>query len=262
MSFCFSLFNRQVRILSMLFFSSLLLIALESTAAATVVIGDTEFDPSDWNTQQIVTTVGSTTVTQVTGGNPGNTRRIQLVLPEPGPNGVGVIQTLQTDSYDPASGEIFSLDFDLDFLNVSSNSGLIVYHAVSLLLLQDGNIYLNKNTGFSTGSDPGWQSSSSPNLVASDFGLLDLGNLGFGGEIFGVDFDSNPDFSGGPIQFGFATLLTDGTPQGTLDTRVAAYDNFSVAVNPVLPVPALGSLAMGLLVALIGGFGVWRGSRA
>jgi hypothetical protein len=134
-------------------FSTMLLV---SNLANATFFFDGDFVPQDWAAQQIeFGTPGSTTVMQVAIGNPGNARKVSLFLPEPGPNSVAVLHTLNTATYDPSLGAIDSIAWGLDFRNLVSPTGLIGSFGVWAVIVQGGDIFVS--APFGTGGDLGWQ---------------------------------------------------------------------------------------------------------
>lgn len=197
-----------------------------SSLADTIVFADGDFDLADWTeTSWRFGSGGTATISQVPG-NPGTARQVRQVVFEPGPANVVEFHALNSAVYNPVvDGEILSVDFSLEYLNVATESPPFV-SMTFVLAIKQGDSYFTP-PGFGTGSATGWQSVNAI-YTEADFGLMTFDAL-----TLMRDEDIQPDFSssGGEIEIGFITANSDGTAVGVDDDRTAAFDNFSVTLT-------------------------------
>ncbi|MBU6260843.1 MAG: hypothetical protein KGL18_08220 [Burkholderiales bacterium] len=149
-------------------------------------------------------------------------------------------------SYDPTSaGAISSIDFSIDRAAKFTDNGTPLAGVTitgRVLIEQGGQLYMAISPGVAPSA--GYTSIAMPDLVASDFGLW---NLGSGN----VDATLNPDFSAGAMQFGFAMRGTAlGYPQGDTLQLDSYADNFWLRVNNDVPSPGTLALALAALALL------------
>jgi len=130
-----------------------------------------------------------------------------------------------TDVYDPADGEIETIAFSLDFLEIVNPTAPGIFSGMGFgwALEQDG--FFFGQTPFVTSNKIGWTNVSDANPA---FGGPFSGDLD---ALVATDFPGPgfPDFStsGSPITFGFFTTNTSGGGE------VSGFDNFSTTLNKV-----------------------------
>jgi len=218
-SFSFKTFSSQLRHLLILTLLSI------GTASGSLIFNDAAFDDSQWSAASFGTGGFSfTAAQQASGGNTGSFRRVDHDVTGP-PVSMRVVHLRNDASYTPIlEGEIVSLDFSIDFLNIDifgqgQNFGVAI--------LQNGNYYY----GSSQITAPGgaiWTPGTATNLGAVDF-IEILADAS-------TNNSSHPDFSitGSTIIFGFTTANITGF-SGSIDV---GYDNWSVSHAAVVPEPS------------------------
>jgi len=179
---------------------------------------ETEFAIGPWTTEVIAGPAGGQTAVQVlAGGNPDAYRQVttQTQL------NTFTFHSDPANVYDPASGAIGFVSFEMDFLEiVGGGDG----QAFGPALKQNGSFYGISN--FVTRDQVGWARTALAVQVPAF-----AGNIAFLGSddfpLLAGGGPSNPDFSasGAPITFGFLTANTLG-----INISVG-YDNFSVAIS-------------------------------
>lgn len=206
----------------------LVLIATTCPAHADVTFSDTEFTPANWGFESVVLGPGGTsTPSQVAGGNPGQARQVVNSINAGGGASVFGLSRYGTTTptrYEPATqGAITSIDWSIDSkwlsgfggqgqsISLGAKQGLVVYYA-------DYDI---------TGSSGAWTTHGAVNLLASSFQPLTAGAP--------IDFSA----TGAPIRFGFLV----GNSGDFAYTNTVVYDNFSITIHNV-PAPAIAGLAM------------------
>ena len=145
--------------------------------------------------------------------------------------------------YPGVSGAIGTIDASLDrfILGDQINHIGVSTYTLRILAVQGGNVY-ESISSFAGDGGSIWHSFAASNLTVNDFGLFSSSNL------VGADFTSHPDFSGGPITFGFA-MARGGTTIPFND--VLRADNFDLTINGAVPEPA----AWTMMLAGFGGLG-------
>lgn len=205
-----------------------------AAARADVVFSDTEFTSSNWALENVTLgTGGTSSASQVTGGNPGFARQLTTNVNASG----GVVYALSrygtsvATRYEPAvSGAITSVDFTIDYrflsgdtvlgqsIGIGAKQGTVVYYAALGV----------------TGITGAWGTQSSLGLTAASF-ISPAGGAP-------IDFSS----TGAPIRFGF---VVGNSAPSTASVNTAMYDNFSVTIHNV-PAPASAAvLGLGGLLA-------------
>ena len=230
-------------------------LCLVQVSLASSTFSDGVFDPLDWDLTVVVNDNGggNVPVQQInSGGNPDEFRRVTTFVETTTAGHRSTIfgfHEFKSSIYDPSvSGAIASLDFSIDFMNIDVHGN---GQGFALAVEQGGDIYfagVNHTTaaGFMLNT---WQSLSTPEIVASDFELVDLSvdNL--------RDPTIHPDFSssGSPIVFGFHTrdTIPPNVPVGIFAELDVGYDNWSVEITPV-PEPTTCTLALVALSWAIG----------
>jgi hypothetical protein len=221
-----------------------------ATSSQATSFSDTAFNLADYSsTFYSGTTTPSSNVVQTSNGNPGTAYEANFQY-GPAANGIDVLATALNNTfvYDPTvSGAISTLDVSLDRYAFPTRDGVntgVGSYTLRVLILQGGNLYESSQALF--GADAGgiWHTLSTTGLTASSFGLFDASNLN------SIDFTTNPNFSSGPITFGFAMRNGgDGTPILQSATGILRGDNFSININSAaVPEPATWAM-------MIGGFG-------
>jgi hypothetical protein len=202
--------------------------ALAAPANADVVFSDGAFSPSVWVVEPInIGSGGIVNVSQVSTGNPGDARRVNITLGSQPGDTTWVFSRYGNNTatrYEPTtSGAIATINWGIDARFVD---GSFPGQGQAILLgLRQGNVNYVADADI-TGSSGAWSSFGATGLTASSFQRLD----GLAG---------TPDFAGtaAPIRFGFVS--GNSTTGGSYFTTVD-YDNWFVEVI----VPAPGSLAL------------------
>jgi hypothetical protein len=213
-------------------------------AAATIVIQDGTFNPTNWTTQ---TLTGSGPVShninqQNPGGNPGEYRRHIISWPQLEDQSINtsVASIFTAGSYDPSvSGAISNLAIQYDLARVSyqGNTGTTSFGTYAPLLTQGGSLYLFNVQHLTSSANLG-NTIPSPWVTFS----VDASNQLSWARISGAG-PNNPDFgaSGGLIQFGYRTNLAGSCAfvcsSATLGTGI---DNFRVTIGTPDPPPGNG----------------------
>ncbi|QDV73207.1 hypothetical protein [Botrimarina mediterranea] len=216
--------------------------ALEYSSAGTVTLSDGTFNDTAWDVVTNPAVYGYSTATQFPlGGSPGMFREIRTV--STATNGFQVYDVTgwhfnTAQVYDPADGEILSLDYSEDALFIQGTQRL--YGRIAIR--QDGFLYRSKAEYLSGFSDSQWRHFELTGLTASDFEVF------FNGIFLPT---GNPDFSetGSPIEFGVYRELFDGS--NARDIRMG-LDNWQVVLTTTgIPEPTSVVLAAtGALLAL------------
>jgi hypothetical protein len=226
---------------------SVTLAAVGSANAMTFT--DTTFNYSDYSSSpftQNYTSGSGTTLTsgQTANGNPGTAYEsvAHIVV------GGGILATAVNSNfvYDPGTmGAIGTINASLDRYATAGQSSGVANYSLRILAAQGGNLY-EDIASFPGDGGSVWNTLSQTGITANDFGLFSSSDLA------GADFTSHPNFSGGPITFGFA-MYRGGTTI-PYDTTVRA-DNFSLEISAV-PEPATWAM---LLLGFAGiGFMAYR----
>lgn len=208
---------------------------LSSPAWAAVVYSDGTFANSNWGFETVTLGAGGTSSgTQVAGGNPGTARQLVNNVTIGGTVwGVNRFGTTNPTRYEPITmGAIQTVDFAIDFRFVEGWGG--AGHALVLCAKQGVRVYGAAYT--TTGSTGAWGSYAVTGLTAADFSMLD------GSAAVPLDFSS----TAAPIRFGFAV---GNSATGLSYSNTVMYDNFEVVVHNV-PAPAAGLLAGAALLTL------------
>ena len=240
-------------------------IALAGLAAPVAAFADTIFQDStfatvDYSTAFAFSNDSSNTFSvgqcQSCGNPSGQALTLTINEPDGGAAGpasefIGLINSNFT--YDPATqGAIGSISAAVDkdiFDNVAGTLGNIFRP----LIEQGGNFYVAPISGPSlvAPGTTGYNTIAATGLTAADFLEVDTAT--------GVTGTANPDFAGGPMEFGIAQLLGATTVSGTVVNY--EFDNLNIDLAPN-SVPEPGSLPMLLSgLAAIGGLGWTRRKR-
>lgn len=218
---------------------ALFLASVRDGKAATIVLSDGDFSNADYATQ----TAGSVTVnnnfstagTSVpVGGNPGAFRQISNFAQNFG-NDLEIVYGWHFNTaqpYDPADGEILSVDYSEDSLFISGGT-----HRGHLAVRQDGVLFRSKPS-FTTGvSNTSFTNNQLNGLTAGDFEGF------FNGTFFPTAI---PDFtaSGSPLEFGF--IRFSSSRDGVGDS--SGIDNWKVTLTTVVPEPLSASLLFSSLL--------------
>lgn len=202
-----------------------------TTAHAAVVFSDQIFLDSNWTTQVIPRgpdgTSSGSAMQVLAGGNLGPFRQ---TTSERDPdtagldNSVGVWSFFNT-SYDPSTlGAITSIDTTIDYKQFNLGS----LGSINAAVMQGGTVYLSFERFITPVSD--WTSIDT--LTDGDWtGLVQ-------NSFFDPDnISSRPDFSssGAPISFGWVYIIS--TPSENPVSRTTGFDNWSVTINQVAPIP-------------------------
>lgn len=205
-----------------------------TTSHAAVIFQDSVFNNGDWTTQIIPRGPDGTssgTAMQVDDvGNPGNPGQFRQVSSQRDPdtagldNSVGVWSFFNT-SYDlSALGAITSIDTTIDYKQFNLGS----LGSINAAVMQGGTVYLSFERFITPVSD--WTSIDT--LTDGDWtGLVQ-------NSFFDPDnISSRPDFSssGAPISFGWVYIIS--TPSENPVSRTTGFDNWSVTINQVAPIP-------------------------
>lgn len=215
-----------VKTVGSIFLTSLMFLSLSSNASATVIFSDGVFNNSDWSTTEFDFDTGGTVVSsqQITGGNPGEFRRISNTVKgksdDASYSGVWAFHQSLVSTYDPpTSGSILSINYSEDaILFEGTGDG----QATGAALLQNGNVYMAIGSWLVTGTDSSWHSLEALALTAADFYLIDD---------LGRHSTMNPDFSatGGLVGFGF--YRANSTPTDIGYSNDGGIDNWMIEVN-------------------------------
>lgn len=216
--------------------AALVVASMAAPAMASVTYSDGTFNTANWGFETVAVGPGGTSsASQVAGGNPGTARQIVNTINGGGGLvwGVSRFGTTNATRYEPVNqGAILTVDFAIDFRFVEGIGG--EGQSVVVIAKQGMLVY---GAGYAiTGSTGAWGSHAVTGLTAADFTLLN----GASGPAI--------DFSGTavPLRFGFGA--GNSAPNNTYSNTVM-YDNFEVVVNNV-PAPAGGVLAgLGVLCA-------------
>lgn len=209
--------------------AALAVAAMAAPAMASVTYSDGTFNTANWGFETVVVgTGGTSSASQVAGGNPDTARQIVNNLNGGGGLvwGVSRFGTTNATRYEPVNqGAILSVDFAIDFRFVEGIGGQ--GHSVAVIAKQGMLVY---GAGYAiTGSTGAWGSHAVSGLTAADFTLLN------GASGPAINFSA----SAIPIRFGFGA--GNSAPNSSYSNTVM-YDNFVVVVNNV-PAPAAGVLA-------------------
>ena len=236
-------------------------LAAPVAAFADTIFQDTTFAPGDYSTAFAFSNGSNNTyaVGQCPScGNPG--QALSLTINEPQGGGTGTSEFIglinNTFIYDPATqGAIGSISASVD-KDIFDNAVGTLGNIFRPLIQQGGNLYVAPISGPSlVNANPpgttGYNTIAATGLTAADFLEVDTAT--------GVTGTANPDFAGGPVQFGLAQLLGATSVPGTVITF--DFDNLNIDLAPAA-VPEPGSLPMLLSgLAAIGGFGWTRRTR-
>lgn len=204
-----------------------LLLSASFAAATDITFEDSTFGDAEWTATIATGPIDGQTAVQIAdGGNSGtNPDPFRSVTT----NTNSLVSTAHTNSayvYDPSTGAITSLDFSIDYMNISFfGQG----QSFGLAVEQDGIFY----TAGGDITGPGgflWNTFVREDIEAVDFQRADFS-------------PGTPDFSstGNPITFGFRTSNSGG------NTIEVGYDNWSVTIHAI---PEPGSLSILALTAL------------
>ena len=205
------------------------------TASADIItFAENTFDDANWNTLVVVGPSGGQTAVQASdGGNSGTVPDPFRSVTTNTSQGVVTAHADSSNTYDPSTAAITSLDFSIDFRNISFfGAG----QNVGPMLEQAGVHYVGPGTITGPGGT-NWTNYSLTGLTSDNFGPADSSA-------------GNPDFSvnGSPITFGFATRNSGG------NTIEVGYDNWSTIVATV---PEPSAFLYGGLISTLVGCGVW-----
>lgn len=208
--------------------------SVAASAAADVTFTDTEFTASNWGFETAILGAGGTsTPSQVAGGNPGNARQLTNVV-----NGGGTIfgfsrfGTTTSTRYDPASqGAILSVDWSIDsrWLSGIGGQGQLI-----ALGIKQGTVTYIADSDI-TGSSGNWITHGAITLTAADFQPLTSGPV--------IDFSA----TAAPLRFGF---IVGNSSTGAGYGNTVMYDNFGVTVHSVPASMSACAAAMGLAAGL------------
>jgi hypothetical protein len=214
--------GNRLRIAPLLLLGALFCLCFPGLAGAVTVFSDQTFNNGDWTATVVLDQNGSGSFTayQVSsGGNPGSYREISEQTSQPGPEQFAVAHFKSGANYDPsASGFIATIDFSIDGnCLVGGTSGAFGFGAV---IRQGGvNFY---GPYFTPLVGTGWQPLVANGLTASNFTSWSGSPV-------------NPDFSGGPMQFGYVT--GQGTAGYDLIQGVGGADNWNFTIHPIEGTP-------------------------
>jgi hypothetical protein len=189
-----------------------------------------------------------TGVTTPTGGNPGAaiTTTFGLVNPPSVPF-FGVAYYLSTKfTYDPATqGPIQTIDFALD-VSLHTDGPLPPSIPAFLVIAQNSNWYAHAFSAPAVADV--YQTVSAVGLGANDFGLITSQAF------VALDNTQHPNFSSGPITFGFARTWSAPANSSPMNATLAS-DNLVIGVNTASLAPALPGwlvATLGLMLAVAG----------
>jgi hypothetical protein len=218
--------------------NALVLAAGTVSASATTVFSDGDF--ANVTATSIFTSGGSTgSISQCATCGTSSGFAIGVVVDTTGSAGTtttaaGAIEN--AFSYDPTTqGAITSIDASVDKDFIVTTSSPTTYQSVFRpMILQSGNYYLATIPigPVAAPGDSGYITASQNGLTADDFTLYSF--------VTGIASAAHPDFGGGPLQFGLATVapLASGT------TANINFDNLRFQVNSVAPTPIPGTLPL------------------
>ena len=201
--------------------------SLAAQASADVIFSDGTFSTANWTVVSVVGGAGGQTAQQIeTGGNTGGSPDSFW---EATTNTNAVVYTAHINNlftYDPSLGAVGSIDFAVDFRNISFfGQGM----SFGLAVLQSGTYYYAAATISGSQQDLNWHTYTPSTVQESGFSV-------FGGGT------GTPDFDGAPMTFGLLTANDGG------NTIKVGYDDYFVRLNGAVPEPAtVSALALGAL---------------
>lgn len=218
-------------------------------AAAPIVFSDGTFNLADYS--QVLFQSGPATITPsqiAAGGNPGFALQILYDVPNSSIVPFNSISGFRRPSftYDPLTqGALASIDASVDKYFDIPDAVAVGVNTFRPLIFQGGNYYLAAVSvlPFVEGV---YVSAGATGLVASDFNLFAFPTGPFNPAL-------HPDFSGGPMEFGFASGLTFNVQTGANRTADFRHDNLRLQLNAV-PEPASALL-------VLSGLGAWAVAR-
>jgi len=201
------------------------------SVADTITFEDQTFDDTDWNGVVVAGPAGGQTAVQIAdGGNSGTTPDPFRAVTTNTNSVVFFSSANSANVYDLSAGAINSIDFSIDFKNISFfGQG----QAVTSGIEQNG-IFYRASTSITGPAGFNWMTDTKTGLTAVSFIRMD-------------SVAGNPDFStsGSPITFGFVTANSGG------NTIQVGYDNWSTTLTTASdPVPEPGTFALFGLAAL------------
>jgi len=209
------------------------------SASATTVFSDGDFN--NVTATPIFTSGGNTrSISQCAACGTGGGLGIGAVVNTTGSTGTTVTaagEIENTFSYDPTTqGVITSIDVsvDKDFIIATSSPPTTYPSSFRPMILQGGNYYLAViPIGLvSAPGDSGYITASKNGLTAADFSFYSF--------VTGIAGATHPDFAGGPLQFGLATVVAlSGGTKANIN-----FDNLRFQVNSVAPTPIPGTLPL------------------
>jgi|SRR5579884_1231313 len=216
-------------------------------ACADTVFTDNTFNLADYSVSSFQSGGATISITQTaTGGDPGSALSIFTSLPFPVAESYSGTSWFLNKGfvYDPASqGELQSINVSVDLflLFTGQNPALVAFTPV---IVQGGNYYsFHIPTTFTEGS---YIAVAKDGLTAADFDLVT--SMLDGSQNPAV----HPDFSGGPLDFGFGSGLASSNVFKTV-TRDARYDNLSFDLLSTTPEPKTAILVLvGLVMVALG----------
>ena len=212
-----------------------------TAAAASTTFSDQTFPLANYSFAFEVLSAPDNTVNLsqcATCGDPGSALELQVGFPSGGGvyntnNLFGILNS--TFTYDPATqGAIKSINASID-KDFSINVALLYGNSFRPLIEQGGNFYETAISGplLSGPGTTGFNTIAATGLTASSFVQVDPVTGAFG--------TANPDFSGGPMEFGLLQLLGASAIENTQADLV--YDNLSLTLTSV-PEPATWAMML------------------
>jgi hypothetical protein len=188
--------------------------------AGSITFTDTTFNPSNYSITTFQSAGETVNVSQtLTGGNPGAAMQINTTVPA----GSTIALEYFLNSmfvYNPATqGAIGSINLSQD-VNMQSGGG-VQAESAAFLISQGGNLYfLNIPVTANAGV---WETASMSGTQASNWDLIT--NV----STLATNTAEHPNFSSGPLQFGF---VTGWISSSSFDySSIQLVDNLSITVN-------------------------------
>jgi len=209
----------NIRLLGYLF----IFLSLASSAFAQTY-HDEDF-AAGWTTSILIKTPPSATAsaTTVATGGTGSTPAYRQV-DHSNYNSIFVAHVHQPSTYNPATGQVSSIDYSYDLLGIGLPAGSAV--AYRLLLVQNGSYYTGPLDQIFGNN---WTAFPLKNVLPANFTKIS----GTG--------PSQPNLSctGTPITFGYLSANTTSNPTGATGSTKSGLDNWRVTVNSVACPPVI-----------------------